>query len=223
MGYCADANREHANHYADYVSTSLDDRRLLGASVEPLLLSLRERYGWGPFRAIYDATLSGQLDYLGELSSDQRDDEMVLFLSQQVGESLIDFFERELGIHPSDSVRATLADLPVSDLTVLASLPCRTPTLRATPSALMLEADAANPSPSGTLYVQAPSAWGVSLAAPASWLSLTRTDVSDATTVVLRVDASALPAGATANTEVVLTGSDLANSPLHVPVTLHVQ
>jgi hypothetical protein len=223
MGYCVDANGEHAGHYADYLGTSLDDRRLHGASVEPMLVSLRERYGWGMFRALYNANLSGQLEYLGGLTSDQRDNEMVLFFSRQVNESLIAFFERELGVRTMDYVRTALAGLPVSNLTVLATLPCHTPTVRATPAALTLAATAANRTPSTTLYVEAPSAWNARLASAGNVLSITRNGTTPATTITVTANAAGLASGSLVTNQVILEGSGLAASPLRVPVTLQVQ
>ena len=53
MGYCADANREHVGHYAD-LTMSLDDRRLHGSNIEPLLISLQAKYGWSVRQARSD-------------------------------------------------------------------------------------------------------------------------------------------------------------------------
>jgi len=223
MGYCVDANGEHAGHYADYLATSLDDRRLHGAAVEPLLVSLRERYGWAPFRSLYNANLAGQLDYLGGLTSDQRDNEMVLFLSRQVNESLIAFFERELGVTTMQYVRTALAGLPVSNLTVLSTLPCHAPALRATPRALTLTATAANRTPSAVLYAEAPSAWTARLATTGTPLSITRNGTTPATTITVSANAAGLASGAVVTTQLVLEGSGLAGSPLRIPVTLQVQ
>ena len=222
MGYCADANREHDAHYADYLVTSLDDRRLRGFSVEPMLLSLRERYGWSMFRALYDATLSGALDYLASIPSDARDNAMVVFLSQHAGESLIPFFERELGVRMTDETRAALASLPESDLTVLPDLACHPATLRATPEAIDLLASAADLRVSSTVFVQAPLPWEVALSSAASWLTIERRDTSDAPTIQVTADATGLPGGTSQTVDLVLSGAGLRNSPLHVPIMLRV-
>ncbi len=219
LGYCADANREHTGHYADYLSTSLDNRRLFGSSVEPLLVSIRERYGWGVFRAVYDAALAGKLDYLGNLPSSDRDNEMDLFLSRAAKEDLSPVLERELGVVVRDDVRRALQDLPASTLTVLETLPCHPSTFHVTPSPIEVTAGPTGADTTTKLYAQAPADWTVRLASPAPWVSVARDGTSQATTVTLTFHTAVACPGARLQTALVFESPAIAE-PLSVPVVL---
>jgi hypothetical protein len=219
MGYCADANREHAAHYADYLATSPEDRRSRGSNVEPLLVSLVERYGWRPFRKLYDAAQAGELDYLATLRSEERDDAMVLFLSRQIEENLSAFFARELGIRVSSDVSSALEGLPDSDLVVLAALACHPPKIRVTPAVVEVVANPALPIPPATVYVQAPVAWTVRRGAGADWLEVTRNGASDATTLTLEANVPDRAPGLTLTSELVFESDALPDGSIRVPVS----
>lgn len=214
LGYCADANREHADHYGAYLATPLDDRRNFGANVEPLLVSLREHYGFGLFRAVYDAAQQGQLDYVSALSSDDRDNELLRLLSKAAGEDLSAVLERELGLRVRDDVRAELSALAVSGLSVLERLPCHAPRIHATPASITLSGPPG--SAQRRLYVQAPGAWTFRVEPALAGLSVQRDSGGQLSTLTLQVDAAQFSQGGELTADIVLEG--VGDVPVRVPV-----
>jgi hypothetical protein len=220
LGYCVEANSQHADHLASYESTSLDQRRL-GNSVEPLLVTLGEKYGWPMFRSLYATSLSGGFAYLSNLSDNDRDNEVVLFLSQQVGESLVSFLQGELGIVPNQKVLNATAGMPSASLAILQTLPCHAQSVHATPSALTIGVTNRAPTGTGTVYVAAPGAWTAKLTGVVGKLTLARTSTANATTLTVKADLTGLAMGSTAQATLEIDNA-FGAAPVRIPITAEV-
>jgi hypothetical protein len=219
LGYCHEANNQHAAHLASYEGTPLDQRRM-GNSVEPLLVTLVEKYGWPMFRSLYATATSGGFAYLSGLSDNDRDNEAVIFLSQQAGESLISFLQGELGITPNQKALDALIGLPSASLSILQTLPCHPQVVHATPSALSIGVTSHVPTGTGTVYVAGPGAWTARLTHVVGKLTMTRASAADATTLSFKADLTGLAQGSVATATLVIETA--SGSPLQVPITAQV-
>ncbi|HEY6562332.1 MAG TPA: hypothetical protein VI072_33925 [Polyangiaceae bacterium] len=221
LGYCVDAQIEHSAHYSTWIGSSPADRRDRGSGTEILLVSLQARYGPGLMRALYSAVQDGSLGYLEALGAEERDRELVVFLSLRAGENLAPFFERELGIVLDSARRTQLHGLPVAAVSILTTLECPAPTLRYTPSGLTLRA-APNQSASTALYVAAPVSWTARVKPEVDWLTLTRTSEFSITTLTARASATGLPLGTVRAATIEIESTGAVNPVVQVPVTLTV-
>jgi hypothetical protein len=221
LNYCNDANVEHANHLADYRTTSLDDRRNNGASVEPLLMTLVENYGWGMFRNLYAKAVSGGFAYLSGMSANDIDNELTLFLSQQVHFNLTQFFQSELGIVPNQTALDGVQGLPRSDIWILPALPCRAPALHATPEEVDIEATTNQPTATGIAYVASPLPWTAQITGDPR-LTLVRTGESNNTTLAVRADLTGLPEGSKLVSWLTIRGSWTGAKVVRIPVVARV-
>jgi hypothetical protein len=130
MNYCADAQREHQNHYQDYSQCMKAPPSGNHCNEEIILVSLLQKYGWQPLRNIYASVWNGSLNLNG-LSADEKDSQMVLFFSQQVNQNLVSFF-RSQRIYVSPQVESALSSLPVGNVPIISALSCRTPPIMPT-------------------------------------------------------------------------------------------
>jgi hypothetical protein len=221
LGYCNDANVEHANHLADYRTTSLDDRRNYGAAVEPLLVTLVENYGWGMFRKLYAKAVSGSFAYLSGMSANDVDNELTLFLSQQAHFNLTEFFQSELGIVPNQKAIDGVGGLPPADIWILPELACRAPELLATPEKVDIEATTNQPKATGTAYVSSPLPWTAQLTGNPR-LTMVRNGESNNTTLAVRADLTGLPEGSKWVSWLTIRGSGWEPKVVRIPVVARV-
>jgi hypothetical protein len=224
LGYCVDAQREHEGHYQDYLrcKDAEPPHNRCGTLVEILLVSLQEKYGWSLLQAVYAGIRDGTLDLSG-LTERQKDDRLILFMSQQVGENLILFFE-DHGIPASASVQDQLRDLPVADVPIISRLRCRPQMLHVTPTTLEFSAltGPVGPKPQ-TLYVGAPVSWTTTISPTVSWLSVTRGTGTRFDVLTARVSSADLPAGVYSSSVVISSTHPVSNTPGLVPVKLTVR
>jgi hypothetical protein len=221
LGYCADANVEHANHLASYQATPVSERRIHGSSVEPLLVTLVETYGWTMFRKLYATAESGGFTYLSGMNAEEIDNEMVQFLSQQARQNLTAFFQGELGIVPNQKTVDALAELPLAELSILPTLPCHRPVVHATPAAVDIEVTTNQPRGTGTAYVAAPMPWSAHFAGAAR-LFMSRTSDFDMTTLLVSANLGGMREGSAVSGHLVVRGTWPHAHPLRIPVTAHV-
>jgi len=221
LGYCADANVEHADHLAGYRAASLDDRRIYGAGVEPLLVTLVENYGWGMFRNLYATAVSGGFAYLSGMSANDVDNELSVFLSRQVHFDLTHFLQAELGIVPNQKALDGVRGLPPADIVILPELPCRAPALHITPDEVDIEATTNQPKAVGTAYVSSPLPWTAQLTGN-SRLTMSRTGDSNNTTLVVSADLTGLPEGSKLVSWLNIRGSGRGAKVMSIPVVARV-
>lgn len=219
MNYCADAQREHQNHYQDYLQCMQTQPPSNRCTEEIILISLLEKYGWQPFRNIYASVWDGSLNLNG-LSDNEKDSQMVLFFSQQVKQDLVSFF-RSQRIYVSPEVESALGSLPVGNVPIVSALSCRPLTFRYTPSVLQFT-DAVgqrNPEPL-TVYVSSPVSWTVQISPTVSWLSVTRSSDSNLAYLTTNVNTSGLESGLYSTSLILDSMPAISNSPSIIPVTL---
>jgi hypothetical protein len=156
LGYCADAQREQADHFADFAACTSD------CAAEIPLVSLQARYGWAPLRAYYAGIQSGAFDFSG-LDEVGKADLLAEFFSQQVGQNLTSFFDA-IHVTLSAQMRSELAmRFPPANVPIIQFLTCRPATLRVTPSPLPLKAYTGEATASAAVYACAPAGWSAKL------------------------------------------------------------
>lgn len=210
IGYCADAQREQAAHYAEFLTCA--DKNRCGQ--ETLLLSLRAKYGWAPFQSFYSAIQKNELPFRG-LSEAEKASLVVRFFSEQVGENLVPFFDG-LGIVATAADRAAVGELPIGSVPIVSQFSCRPPTLRQTPDVLnatIIEGQAVGVDV--VEFVCAPGAWSASLAGTSTGVTIVSSTDKDCGTVRLRVSPE-VPAGAAGTLR--LASEAAANGFVEVPL-----
>lgn len=219
MNYCADAQREHQDHYQGYLQCMQTQPPTNRCNEEIILVSLLQKYGWQPFRNIYASVWNGSLNLNG-LSDNEKDSQMVLFFSQQVNQNLVSFF-RSQRIYVSPEVESALSSLPVGNVPIVSALSCRPLAFRYTPSALQFTSAVgqSNPEPL-TVYVGSPVSWTGIISPTVSWLSVTRSSSSNLAYLTANVNTSGLRSGLYSTSLILNSAPAISNSPSLIPVTL---
>jgi hypothetical protein len=163
----------------------------------------------------------GSGDYLAGLSDSDRDNQLVLFFSQQAGENLIDFFQTQRGIVPTSDVSDALANLPVGVVPILATLPCRPPMLRSSASTLRFSASVGAPKATTTVYAAGPVTWTARAVTPDRFSNVRASD-ANVTTLAVTGDTSGLPVGSILLGSVLMESPDAVNSPYEIRMMVDV-
>lgn len=209
LGYCEDARREHASAYQDFLACTSE----CGGYI--VLTSLRERYGWAPFRAYYAAIQSGSFNFRG-MTEVERSSVVIQFFSEQVGQNLVPFFDAA-HIAMTQAVRDELARrFPPADVTILSDLTCRPAQLRvAGPVTADVSDNAATGQAMG--FACAPGGWTATLVSPGPGLTLTVPATRNCGTATIDADLAQTGFGQLAQLQFEAPG--LPGSPATVPVT----
>jgi hypothetical protein len=209
LGYCQDARREHASHYQDFLACTSE------CGGEIVLASLRERYGWPPFRAYYAAIQNHSFDFRG-MTEVERSSAVIRFFSEQVDQNLAPFFDAA-HIAMTQAVRDELSQrFPPADVTIQSDLTCRPDRLRVAGPAT---ADVPDNATSGMAmaFACAPGGWTATLVPPRRGLTLTVPTTSNCGTATITADLRRTGFGSLASIKLLAPG--LPGSPANVPVS----
>ena len=122
LNYCPEDQRQYIDSYQQYLQCRQDNPAVGHCSAFIILTSLLQKYGWPLFRKIYADVQSGTLNLNG-LSDSEKDSQMILYISRQVNENLVDFFASQW-IYASTTVQQQLNSLPVGNVPIISSLTC---------------------------------------------------------------------------------------------------
>lgn len=209
LGYCADARREYAAHYQDFLACTSE------CGGDAVLTSLHEHYGWDPFRAYYAAIQNGSFDFRG-MTEVERSSVVIQFFSEQVGENLVPFFDAAR-IAMTQAVRDDLAArFPPSNAPILSDLTCRTDQLRVAGPVVAGFPDNAT-SGLAMAFACAPGGWSATLVSPCPGLTLTMPPTNNCGTATIDADLTRTGFGQVAQLQFDAPG--LPGSPAIVPVT----
>ena len=227
LGYCPYGSSSYDADYAYYQDHYLTTGTPDAAANVVILESLIQHYGWQVLRDIHSAIRTDSLDLEG-LSDSERDDQMILWLSQWAGENLVPFFDSNL-IYASDAVRNQLDSLPDAQVTVVSEALCPLGILDTEPPRLAFVHPPTGPAPdSKTLTVHNKGdgliTWTVTISPTVSWLQA-EPSIGLASPIVtgplmVAADSETLPDGRYTADLVIRGQAGTQHSPQAVPVSL---
>jgi hypothetical protein len=230
MGLCPLSENAYLSAYTGYQDYLVNPSGNHSLANIVIATNLQIEYGWGWLQDIHTAIQDGSLDF-SSLPDQAKTDEMILFLSESVGEDLTFYFDQS-SIFASQWVRDELADLPSSNATIQTTYICPPVTLGIEPLNMPWLVDPNSPTPpsraiqlgNNTFY---DIDWNASELPSAEWLFLSMNSgtvlSASQDSIQVTVDATDLAEGVYETTLTFLAQSDIGTDSTDISIQLEVR